>query len=121
MRVVDDKQVGARISQVLRLKGIEQKELAAKLGVTPKTVGNYQAGQINWKRMDEVAAFLDEPKQWFMYGDEADDADESAVASSFEVTHLLLQRKTLQVARESLELSGQILELLRSGLTIQAR
>lgn len=66
--------VARRIVQARNELGIKQKEFAELAHVTVRTITSWETGEvIPFKRLDEIAAILQKPKQWLLHGDDSSD------------------------------------------------
>lgn len=51
--------------------GMEQRDFAAELGVTVRTVANYEKTRVPWKRLGRIAEILNVDRDWLIDGEEA--------------------------------------------------
>ena len=64
------RRVGERISQVRQRAGFTQRELAESLGVTTRTIQNYESGSSSPHRhLHEIAALTGVASGWILYGE----------------------------------------------------
>lgn len=91
------KAVGRRIVQArLENGGMQQKELAERLGVTPRSVQSYESGVVvPWRQMEDLAKILERPVSWLLHGIE-DEPPHGVVEA--------LLKENLQVSKEILRL-----------------
>ena len=67
----EHRQLGERIAQARRARGLAQRELAAQLGVTERTVQNYESGASPPHRhLHEIERATGASHAWVLYGDE---------------------------------------------------
>lgn len=69
-------EVGARIAEARKHAGLTQESLAAKLGVTRRSIQAYEAGAvIPYKRLARLAELLDRSPTWLLNGTHADEVE----------------------------------------------
>jgi HTH-type transcriptional regulator, cell division transcriptional repressor len=74
--------VGARLAGARREAGLSQRALAATLGVTPRTVQNYESGKIvPYRHLASLSALLGRTASWLLTGTGSPDGRD-VVASS---------------------------------------
>jgi PAS domain S-box-containing protein len=62
--------VGGRIAQARRRAGLTQKELAARVGVTQRSIQGYEAGAVvPYRHLDHLAEILGREAMWILTGD----------------------------------------------------
>lgn len=62
---------GERLVSARRGVGLSQRALAAQLGVTVRTVQNYEAGRsVPYRHLDTLSRVLERPRSWLLYGHE---------------------------------------------------
>ena len=61
--------IGARLAQARRVSGLTQPALAAELGVTKRTVINYEAGvTIPYKHLQKISELTHVRRDWLLHG-----------------------------------------------------
>lgn len=66
----EERQIGVRIAVARRAKGMPQRELAAHVGVTIRTIQNYESGATAPHRhLPEIAACTGRTHSWLLYGE----------------------------------------------------
>lgn len=83
-KVVDALAVGRRIAQARRKTGLTQRELAASLGITVRSLQYYESGAVvPYRQLPQLTALLARPSAWRLYGEDTRArAAESAVLAS---------------------------------------
>lgn len=73
MRELAGREIGARIAAARKQAGaMTQDELADLLGVTMRSVQNYESGDtIPWRHFKRLEEIFQCPLEWFLHGDEA--------------------------------------------------
>ena len=73
------REIGQRIALARReADGMTQRELADLIGVTERSVAAYEAGDvIPYRFMRQLESLLNRPASWFLYGEQAQTADEA--------------------------------------------
>lgn len=71
-------EIGGRIAQARRERGLTQEELAGSGTFSKRSLQDYESGlTIPFRHLRELSQLLDQPVQWFLYGEDADvDVDE---------------------------------------------
>src|SRR5574338_571235 len=64
------REVGIRIAEARETAGLTQKELAEKIGMSERTILNYETGTTSpWGKLREIAAVLDADHAWLAAGE----------------------------------------------------
>ena len=106
MDVAEQQRIGARIKQARQEAGLTQAELAKMLGVTTRSVQNYESGAIvPWRYLNEIETLTRRRRGWLLRDDERPEEGNLDVAlaeltETMEV-HYALLREHLRVLRES--------------------
>jgi transcriptional regulator with XRE-family HTH domain len=75
MAQFEAREIGARIQKARKQRGLTQPDLAELCDVTPRTVQNWEAGtHPPYKHLRTISRLLNRPEEWFLYGEEAQDA-----------------------------------------------
>jgi transcriptional regulator with XRE-family HTH domain len=94
---------GRRIAAARKELHLTQRVLAAELGVSLRTVQNYESGRfVPYRHLDALSRLLRRSSSWLLYGDERADADELLARSRQQRREL---RRNLERLRE---LSAQL-------------
>jgi transcriptional regulator with XRE-family HTH domain len=65
------KAVGARIAEARKRKGMTQKQLAAALEMSPRTITEWEQGRTNpYRQIVRLASSLEVPPSWIWHGAE---------------------------------------------------
>jgi transcriptional regulator with XRE-family HTH domain len=101
--------IGARIATARRQAGLTQRELAARLGVTPRSIQNYEAGAvIPYKHLRRIEALARKRSGWLLSGDGGD----TGVSRTLQRLELALERHHA-LMQEHMATLHQQTELLR--------
>lgn len=103
--VEPDGLTGTRVAGARKDLSLSQRTLAAELGVSLRTIQNYEAGRfVPYRHLDALSRLLGRSPSWLLYGHEEADADRV-------LTSLREQRRRLHVNLERLrELSEQLVD-----------
>lgn len=74
MQAFAAKEIGARIEQARKERGLTQEDLAdMAAGFSKRSLQDYEAGvTIPYKHLRELSRLLRKPEEWFLYGNEED-------------------------------------------------
>jgi transcriptional regulator with XRE-family HTH domain len=112
-------QVGARIAQARRERGLTQSRLAEELAVTTRSVQNYEAGVVvPWKHLGRIEVITRKRSGWLLRGDEDGgglDTRLRALENAMEQHHALL-REHLEALRQNTTRIREQREALRRRL-----
>src|SRR5213082_2917224 len=74
MRHVEAGGIGRRIARARKERGLTQEELAARIGVSPRSIQGYEAGSVvPYRRLSQLAAVTNRELGWLLEGEaEAD-------------------------------------------------
>lgn len=65
------KEIGGRIAQARRERGLTQEQLAGMCSFSERSLQDYEAGTtIPYKHLTELGAILGRKTEWFLHGDE---------------------------------------------------
>jgi transcriptional regulator with XRE-family HTH domain len=68
-------EIGARIQQARKERGLTQEELAEMASFSKRSLQDYETGvTIPHQHMAEIGRLLRKPVEWFLYGDDKDEA-----------------------------------------------
>jgi transcriptional regulator with XRE-family HTH domain len=106
----EQRQVGARIAESRRLGGLTQRELADRLGVTVRTIQNYEAGvAVPYRHLRTIESLGHKRPGWILDG--GDDGDfVTTIASlhdAMERHHALMQRHLEEMRKHTDRLREQ--------------
>lgn len=89
-----DARIGRMVKIALDLRGMDQKALAAQIGMKPPTLGNKISGTRPWKasEVEQVAAVLGFPLAWFQRTPEELIRVLNGTPTDGQPAHLLMQR-----------------------------
>lgn len=93
------RQIGARIAEARRQAGLTQRELAERLGVTPRSIQNYESGAVvPYKHLRRIETLAHKRVGWILAGD----GSESPLAETIDRLEGAMERH-LTVLQEHLE------------------
>jgi transcriptional regulator with XRE-family HTH domain len=70
MRQNDEGSIGWRIARARKERGLTQEELAAAIGVSPRSIQGYEAGKIvPYRRLSQLAEVTNRELGWLLEGD----------------------------------------------------
>lgn len=71
-------EIGARIQIARKERGMTQDDLAALAPFSKRSLQDYEAGEtIPYKHLSDISRLLGRPTEWFLYGDDDDEATPS--------------------------------------------
>jgi transcriptional regulator with XRE-family HTH domain len=74
MRQVEGDGIGRRIARARKERGLTQEELAALIGVSPRSIQGYEAGSVvPYRRLARLAAVCNRDIGWLLEGDTSSD------------------------------------------------
>jgi transcriptional regulator with XRE-family HTH domain len=103
MRQVEAGGIGRRIARARKERGLTQEELAALIGVSPRSIQGYEAGSVvPYRRLAQLAAVCNRDLGWLLEGDTTKDHElvERLVTA---VEELSAEAKRIQAVAERLE------------------
>ena len=110
------REIGARIATARREVGLTQRELAERLGVTPRSIQNYESGAIvPYRHLRRIEVMAHKRIGWILGGDGADDDMTKTLRRLEEALdrhHVLLQEH-LETMRRQTDLLRQQREVAR--------
>jgi transcriptional regulator with XRE-family HTH domain len=72
MQEAEQSDIGARIKQARRERGMTQDELAAMASFSKRSLQDYEAGDTTpYRHLSEIGRLLNKSPDWILYGDEA--------------------------------------------------
>jgi transcriptional regulator with XRE-family HTH domain len=75
------KEIGGRIKQARRERGLTQPDLAAVASFSARSLQDYENGvTIPYKHLAEISKLLNRPTEWFLYGNETSGGDEERLS-----------------------------------------
>jgi transcriptional regulator with XRE-family HTH domain len=106
VEVEERKRIGARISQARRETGLTQRELAGRLGITTRSLQNYESGAIvPYRHLQRIEVIARKRAGWLLQSD----GDGRELLQTIEELHAateqhyLLLRDHVQALREQTE------------------
>lgn len=111
MEPEERKSIGARIARARRENGLTQADLAQQLGITTRSVQNYEAGVIvPWRHVRRIEVVMHKRSGWLLQDDDAPGAvSAESIHALLETMNrhqellreqlLLLQRNTAELAQ----------------------
>jgi transcriptional regulator with XRE-family HTH domain len=76
MRQVEAGGIGRRIARARKERGLTQEELAALIGVSPRSIQGYEAGSVvPYRRLARLAAVCNRDIGWLLEGDTTTDRE----------------------------------------------
>ena len=107
MRHNDEGTIGWRIARARKERGLTQEELAAAIGVSPRSIQGYEAGKIvPYRRLNQLAEATNRELGWLLEGDAPRDngADAELVQRLVSlIEELSADAKRIRAAAERLE------------------
>jgi transcriptional regulator with XRE-family HTH domain len=75
VRQAEGGSIGGRIARARKENGLTQEELAALVGVSPRSIQGYEAGKVvPYRRLGRLAEAVNRDVGWMLEGDPRDDA-----------------------------------------------
>jgi transcriptional regulator with XRE-family HTH domain len=106
MRQNDEGSIGWRIARARKERGLTQEELAAAIGVSPRSIQGYEAGKIvPYRRLSQLAEATNRELGWLLEGDvPRDNGDPELVERLVSlVEEVSADAKRIRAAAERLE------------------
>jgi transcriptional regulator with XRE-family HTH domain len=106
----DQREIGSRIAQARRGGGLTQRELADHLGVTVRTIQNYEAGvAVPYRHLRAIESLGHKRPGWILDGGEDDDLGStlSSLHNAMERHHEVMQRHLEEMRRHTARMSEQ--------------
>jgi transcriptional regulator with XRE-family HTH domain len=98
-----DGQTGTRLAAARREAHLSQRTLAAELGVSVRTMQNYEAGRfVPYRHLDALSRVLGRSPSWLLYGREQPDTDRLLASIRDQREQLLLNLERLRELGEQL-------------------
>lgn len=102
------RQIGARIAEARRAGGLTQQELAQRLGVTMRSIQNYEAGAvIPYRYLRKIESLAFKPPGWILEGGDGGELLRRMAA------HQRAMKDHYALMQEHVKAMNQQLELLR--------
>jgi len=117
VETAERRRIGSRITQARRERGLTQRELAEELGVTPRSIQNYESGTIvPWRHLGRIELVTRKRAGWLLRDDEGGALIDtvSTLLEAMERHHALL-RDHLRVLRLHTERLREQRELRQRG------
>jgi len=103
MRQVEADGIGRRIARARKERGLTQEELAALIGVSPRSIQGYEAGSVvPYRRLARLAAVCNRDIGWLLEGETSSD-HELVERLLFAVEELSAEAKRIGAVAERLE------------------
>jgi transcriptional regulator with XRE-family HTH domain len=102
--VAEQRAIGARIAEARRHAGLTQRQLAQSLGVTVRTVQNYEAGvAVPYRYLRTIEALTHSRPGWILDGKEHGDLADTiaALQQAMERHHELMREHLLAMRRHT--------------------
>jgi transcriptional regulator with XRE-family HTH domain len=97
--------IGGRIAIARRAAGLTQRELARRLGVTPRSIQNYESGAIvPYKHLRRIEVLAHKRIGWILAGDDGDDDMAQTLGrleNALDRHHALLQEHIETIRRQT--------------------
>jgi len=94
---------GKRVAAARREARLSQRTLAAELGVSVRTMQNYEAGRfVPYRHLDELSRLLGKTPSWLLYGHEQPSTDQLLADVRAQRRQLLLNLERLRELGEQL-------------------
>jgi transcriptional regulator with XRE-family HTH domain len=109
-----DRLTGERLAAARIAAGLSQRSLAATLGVSVRTLQNYESGRfVPYRHLDELSRVLRRRAAWLLHGDELPRLDELLNASRRQRDQLRQNTERLRELSEQLAAAGRLAEARR--------
>ena len=102
----EQRQIGARIAAARREAGLTQRELAERLGVTTRSIQNYESGAvIPYKHLRRIETMGHKNVGWILAGDPPEDSIAATIVRLHEAMerHYALLQEHLETLRRQTE------------------
>ena len=107
----EQRQIGERIAAARRAAGLTQRELAERLGVTTRSIQNYESGAVvPYKHLRRIEVLAHKRVGWILAGDPTEDSVAETIARLEDVLHrhhALLQEHLETLHRQTDQLREQ--------------
>lgn len=95
--------IGGRIARARKEHGLTQEELAALVGVSPRSIQGYEAGKVvPYRRLGRIAEVTDRQLHWLLEGDGEPVADVVEQLARL-VEELTVEARRIRVVAERLQ------------------
>jgi len=117
----EQRQIGARIAAARREAGLTQRELADRLGVTTRSIQNYEAGAVTpYRHLRRIETLARKRVGWILSGDPSGDSMADTIArleATMERHYALLQEQLDRLRNETVHLRElrELSEVRRHG------
>lgn len=106
MAQFEAREIGDRITEARKIRGMTQEELAEIAPFSKRSLQDYEAGAtIPYRHLRDLSRLLNKPEEWFLYGDQQ--AGEPAVAELAVLAQLDRIEQALEVLAARLDLGEQ--------------
>ena len=106
-----DRLTGERLAAARAEAGLSQRSLAATLGISVRTLQNYESGRfVPYRHLDELSRLLQRRAAWLLHGDELPRLDELLSASRRQRDRLRQNTERLRELSEQLAAAGRVAE-----------
>jgi transcriptional regulator with XRE-family HTH domain len=98
--------VGARITRARKESGLTQAELAAMLGITTRSVQNYESGAIvPWRHLSHIETITRRRSGWLLRGDGGPGEVEGTIGALLAVMeqHHVVLREHLRILKQNMD------------------
>lgn len=106
MRQNDEGSIGWRIARARKERGLTQEELAAAIGVSPRSIQGYEAGKIvPYRRLSQLAEATNRDLGWLLEGDAPRNGADSELVERLAslIEEVSAEAKRMRDAAERLE------------------
>jgi transcriptional regulator with XRE-family HTH domain len=111
VELAERKRLGERIRRARQERGLTQRELAEQLGITARSLQNYEAGTIvPWRHLGRIEVLTHRRAGWLLRDDETGGALEATIADllrTMEQHHILLREHLEILERNTARLRQQ--------------
>jgi transcriptional regulator with XRE-family HTH domain len=104
------REIGSRIAEARRRSGLTQRELAEILGVTTRTVQNYEAGvAVPYKHLRRIESLAHKRPGWILEGGDDEDlrATITSLHAAMERHHELMQHHLEEMRKHTTRIREQ--------------
>lgn len=112
--------LGERIRQARRERGLTQAQLAEQLGITARSVQNYESGAIvPWRHISRIELLTRKRAGWLLRGDESEGSLRTAVSELLQTMEQ--QQAALQDQLVALQRNAELLRKQLEALPVRQR
>lgn len=110
------KEIGARIAQARKERGLTQEELAEIGSFSKRSLQDYETGVTTpYRKVRELSRLLGKPTEWFLYGDTAEEKPSDERLDRIIDQNAALQEQVESLQREVAALRGRLEDHPRSA------